>query len=285
MDLEGTSSSPQMEIFGRLGELAVAAGRVVSKLPGLDGLSPVVDLLATLLQVQESQITLLKSIKADTTALRSAPFKEALHSLEDARLVGPRHPYWNTYIHRAEDKMSEAYELASGPRERAVIEYNRGVIHLTLGFQDIADRHLRRGQEFATQVVDQYGRKAKDYVSDERPNPAWQKRKWALTTLNATAYTVLFGTAGFAAPLIGGYAAVRESRKQSLCDDLNAFPPFHNLIEDTASRVSGEGKPQYLALSPVRDVKYPYRGPGIGGSGIEPYSDRSNSYRLVVLPL
>ena len=225
MDLEGTSSSPQMEIFGQLGKLAVAAGQVVSQLPGLDGLSPVVNLLATLLQVQESQITLLKSIKADTTALRSAPFKEALHSLEDAQLVGPKHPYWNTYIHRAEDRMSEAYELASGPRERAVIEYNRGIIHLTLGFQDIAGRHLRRSQEFAKQVVDQYGRKAKDWVSDERPNPTWQKRKWVMNTFETAAPIASGVTLGLATPLAIAGVVLRDRRRESRCNDLNASCP------------------------------------------------------------
>jgi hypothetical protein len=156
MSLEAIPPEPGMkDVFGGWDEVATAVGQLVSQLPGLGGAQAVVGLLLALLNAQDSQSGLLKSIKADIAALRIAPYKEALHSLEDARRVGPAYPSWDTFIRRAEAKLSEARELASDLREEGLVEYNRGIVYLMLGDQVNARYHLQQSAQCAEQVVNE----------------------------------------------------------------------------------------------------------------------------------
>jgi hypothetical protein len=130
MTLEAPQSGPGEQTFGGWAQLAVAAGRAISVVPGLSRASAFVDLLVAVIDVQESQTGLLKSIKADTAAIRGGPFKEAVQNLQQARRVGPSDPFWIRHIDRAEDRLSEAFSYAKTPRDKAQIEYNRALVYL-----------------------------------------------------------------------------------------------------------------------------------------------------------
>jgi hypothetical protein len=154
MSLEAVPPDPAAEdVFGRWSEIAGAVVRFVSQLPGLRNGSVVMDLLLVFTDAQRGQTALLKSIKADTAALRVAPLKEALQSLEDARRVGPTDPLWDTFIRRAEANLSTARTLVSGPHEQALVEFNQGIVYLTMGHEDNARYHLEQGVQCADQAV------------------------------------------------------------------------------------------------------------------------------------
>jgi hypothetical protein len=116
MTVDGIPPEPETEaVFGRWLQLAVTVGRIAATLhlPGYKQASTAVGLLIALIDAENDQAGLLKSIKADTAALRAGPLKEALRSMRDAQRVGPADSSWDTFIRRAEGKLSEARELVS----------------------------------------------------------------------------------------------------------------------------------------------------------------------------
>jgi len=250
--LEAPQSGPEQEIFGGWAQLAVASGRAISLVPGLSRASAFVDLLVALIDVQDSQIGLLKSIKADTAALRSAPFKEAVDNLQQARRVGPSDPFWGRYIDRAEDRLSQAFSLASDPRDMAHIEYNRALVYLALGRNDDCRYYLGQSAQWANQVVDGYARKAKAKIHDARLAADRTKRHRLGRTAGALNTTAAIATLGLSAFFFGALNGIKEatvdSVRLSYCDELKDFIGFFNLIEQTASSLSGDRSPRYLAL-------------------------------------
>ncbi len=253
MTLEGISPGPEAEdVFGGWVEIAATVSRFVSQVPGLHGASVVTDLLAAVADAQYGQTALLKSIKADTAALRMNPFKVALQSLEDARRVGPAHPSWDTFIRRAEDKFIEASKLASGPQEEALVEFNLAIVYLAMGDEVNTRHHIEQSVQCAARAVNGYVQKGRMAIDDFRPSeerPEFYKMTAA-------------GGAGLAA-LLGGmwvtggtmdmsYAAALTPQCRRACHDLKGFIGFYNLIQRTASSVSGGAQPRYLTLEGPR---------------------------------
>jgi hypothetical protein len=254
MTLEAPQSGPEQQIFGGWTQLAVAAGRAISLAPGLSRASAFVDLLVALIDVQDSQTGLLKSIKADTAAIRSGPFKEAVENIQHARRVGPSDPLWGRYINRAEDRLSQAFSLASESdlRGKAQIEYNRALVYLALGRKDECRYYLDRSAQWANQMVDGYVRKAKAKIHDARLATDRTKRHdWSRTAkaVNNTAAVATLGLYGmFYGALNGIKEATVDAVRLSYCDELKEFIGFFNLVEHTASSLSGDRTPRYLAL-------------------------------------
>jgi hypothetical protein len=254
MTLEGIPPGPETEdVFGGWLEIAATVGQFVSALhlPGYRGASAVVNLLTALTAAQDGQTALLRSIKADTAALRMAPLKEALLSLEDARRVGPADSSWDTFIRRAEAKLSEARALVSGLQEEALVEYNLGIVYLAIGHQGNARHSLEQSAGCANRTVNEYVRKARSMIRDDRPDrlKRWELPKTGQRVLAGGAIAASMVTFGTYTLAYGGLkeATVNAARRRA-CHDLKDFLGFYNLIQHTASRTSGDAKPRYLTL-------------------------------------
>jgi hypothetical protein len=260
MDLEAIPPEPEMkDVFGGWEQIAAAVGRVVAQLPALGGSPGITSLLVALLDAQTGQADLLKSIKADTLALRTAPYKEAMHSLDAARRVGPGDRFWNIYIERAEAKLSEAQELVSDLREQTLVEYNRAIVYFTMGHQENGRYYIEQSCQHADQVVNEYLQKAKDFITDRRPVPAAKPRglpKAAKNALEAGEVVVGFATIGTYFYARAGVQIAIDRPKERARRDLQSFIGFYNLIQHTASKVSDNIKPQYLTLEHSSPILY-----------------------------
>jgi len=249
MTLESLPSGPEAEeLFGGWLEIAVTVGRFVSQLPGYGGVSAVVNLLAALTDAQDGRTALLRSIKADTAAMRIAPLKGALLSLQEARRVGPADPLWDTFIRRAEDSLSKALALVSGPQEEALVEFNLGVVYLMMGHPDSARHHLGQSVQCADRVVNEYMQKEAFAIDDLRPladRPPGQ----LLKRNNAGSFAVTLGLSMVSKGVVSGpYVEAMTPWVRRACRDLQRFISFYNLIQRTASSVSGNARPRYLVL-------------------------------------
>jgi len=251
MTLEPMPPSPEAEdLFGGWLEIAATIGRFISHLPGLPGGSVIVDLLAALTGAQDSQVGLLKSIKADTAAIRMNPFRVALQSLQDAQRVGPAHPSWGTFIRRAEDRFIEASKLVSGPQE-ALVEFNLTIVYLTMRDEANTRYHAEQSVHCADRVVDEYVRRSGTAIDDLRTLPAERQatgpRARDFGTLAAILGTVAL-TNGILSPP-GSYLDAMTPWGHRALRDLARFIGFYNLIQRTASSISGNDQPRYLMLS------------------------------------
>jgi hypothetical protein len=244
MGLEITPPGPQTrDVFGGWLEIAQMVARFVSQLPGLGGAPVVVDLLGVLADAQDGQTALLKSIKADTAALRVAPWKEAVESLADARRVGPTDPSWGRFLDRAEAKLSEARQLVSDMREAALVEYDLGMVWLFIGHEVNARYHLQESVQCANQAVNEYVLKARTWIRDERPD-GLKRGKLPEDVLQ-------IGSSLRDMATLGIWKATAGRARDKACRDLKDFTSFYNLIQDTVGRLSGDAKPRYLAVHRV----------------------------------
>jgi hypothetical protein len=88
MASEWVPSEPEANVaFGKWLQMAGTVGQLISILhvPGYNKVSVITGLLITLSDAQNDQAALLRSIKADTAALRAGPLREALRSIGDAK--------------------------------------------------------------------------------------------------------------------------------------------------------------------------------------------------------
>ncbi|HUY47333.1 MAG TPA: tetratricopeptide repeat protein [Streptosporangiaceae bacterium] len=251
MTLESIPPGPEPEnLFGGWLEIAATVGRFVSQLPGPGGVSAVVNMLAALADAQDGRTALLRSIKADTAVMRIAPLKHGLRSLQEARRVGPTNPLWDTFIRRAEDSLSEALERVSGPQEEALVELNLGVVYLAMGHRDSARHHLEHSVQCADRAVDEYVGRSGSAIGDFRTPPA-ERRPTGFNGRNVATIAAILGTVtitnGILSPS-GFYLDAMTPWGRRACRDLERFIGFYNLIQRTASSVSG-AQPQYLVLS------------------------------------
>jgi hypothetical protein len=251
MTLEPMPPSPEEEnLFGGWLEIAATIGRFISPLPGLPGGSVIMDLLAALTGAQDTQTGLLKSIKADTAALRMNPFRVALQSLQDAQRVGPAHPSWGTFIRRAEDKFIEASKLVSGPQE-ALVEFNLTIVYLMMEDEANTRYHAEQSVQCADRVVDEYVRSSGTAIADCRILPAERTPK-GLRARDFGSLAVTLGTVAITLGILsppGSYLDAMTPWGRRALRDLERFIGFYNLIQRTASSISGDAQPRYLVLS------------------------------------
>lgn len=249
MSWESIPPGPETEnLFGGWLEIAQMVARFVSQLPGHGGASVVVDLLGALTDAQDGQAALLKSIKADTAALRKSPWKQAVESLADARRVGPTDPSWGRFLDRAEAKLSEARQLVSDMREAALVEYDRGIVWLFIGHEVNARYYLQEGVQCADRVVDEYVRKSGGAIEDLRT----ERRPTRFRGRDAATLAAMLGTVAITNGLLspnGNYLDAMTLGGRRACRNLERFIGFYNLIQRTASSVSGGAQPRYLVLS------------------------------------
>jgi len=252
MTLEPIPPSPEGEdIFGGWLETAATIGRFIAHLPGLPGGSVVIDLLAALTDAQDSQTGLLKSIKSDTATLVMNPFRVAMQSLKDAQRVGPAHPSWDISIRRAEDKFIEASKNVSGPDEEALVEFNLTIVYLTMGDEVNARYHAEQSVQCADRAVNEYVRRSGTAIRDSRTLPA-ERRSVGPRARDVGIVAAVLGTVAITNGMLspsGAYLDAMTPRGRRACRDLERFIGFYNLIQRTASSISGDAQPRYLVLS------------------------------------
>jgi hypothetical protein len=238
---EGNLVEAAREIFGRWLPVATAVGGVA--LPGVPAAPAVIQLIAALVDPEGGQGSMLSSIKADTSALRKAPFRTAMQSLNDALLVGPADPLWLRYIYRAEAKFSEALELASDMPEKALIEFNLGIVFMLIGHRVNTRRHLELSRQHAEEAVNHYARHAYN-LFDARERRT--SKRWPL----AARIAILPATPLI---LVGGglYALAALPYGKSQARKLREFIGLYNLIQRAWESVGG-GEARYLAVGTNR---------------------------------
>jgi hypothetical protein len=165
--------------------------------------------------------------------------------MQDARRVGPTDSSWDIFIRRAEDKLSEARQLVSGPQEAALVEFNLGIVWLAMGHQGNASHHLELSAACATRVVNEYVRKASYALEDARPSPVRPRFSRTAVRRVVRASTRLVG-------IPEALGAPKIAAERHTCNDLKDYIGFYNLIQRTASGASGDVKPQYLILDGPR---------------------------------
>jgi hypothetical protein len=267
MSLEATPPNPQVgDVIGRWLGVANRVMPFIAQLPGLQGVSVVVPLLGALNDIENDQIALLKSIKADTAALRENPFKLALSRMEDARRVGPADSSWNTFLSSAEASLSEARGLVGSQQEKSLVEFNLGVVWLAKNHQANALHYFEESTQSAIRAVNDYVRRARSALTDDRPSPIRPRQlvspEMADMLGGAGAVAGIVGmaalsvfTAGLALPVVAGGAAgaytaaqAKRVRERQACKELADFLGFYNLTQRAVSVVSGNTKPEYLTL-------------------------------------
>jgi hypothetical protein len=239
------------EVFGVWAGIALKAGRLISRLGILPGGSEAVDLLGALVDAQNSQSALLKSIKADTAALRNERYKVALNSMAEALRVGPRDPLWAINIRRAEDNLSHALALVSGPNEQALVEYNLWIVYLAMGSGGSACHHLELSMECAKRAVNGYVLQARSLLHDARPAAEHVRRERSETAQDVVAAAnavALVGTVGLWSLVASAASAPGGRIKSRACRELGEFIGFYNLLQYTVSGIRGDAEPQYLVL-------------------------------------
>jgi hypothetical protein len=222
------------EIFGRGLPVAVALASLA--LHGVPAAATLLQLVAALADPQNGRGSTLSSIKDDTSALRRAPFREAVRSLGDAWRLGPEDPLWPKCIRRAESRFSEALELASDTSEKALIEFNLGAVFLLLDHQANALHHFELSRRYASQTVDRYARTS-SFV-DLREPPRRMSRPAEVAVMAALLVVSI--------PL-GLYAVCLLPRTLRHPRELRAFFDLYNLIE-RAWAAAGGGQARYIAV-------------------------------------
>ena len=238
-------------LFGGWLDIAAAIGRFISRLPGLPAGPVIADLLAALTDAQESGTGLLKSVKADTAAIRKRPFKVALQSLRDAQRVGPAHSSWDTFIRRAEDQFSWASQVASSPQEEALVEFNLVIVYLMMEDEVNARYHAEQSVQCAGRAVDECLRRSGTAIDDLRTLPP-QHRPGRRRARDTGTLAMILGTVAISNGILsppGPYLDAMSPWGRRAIHDLERFTGFYNLIQRTASGIAGETQPQYLVLT------------------------------------
>lgn len=238
------------QFVGRWLPVAQSISQLALQLHGMPGASMVLGLLVAVTDPEGSPEGLLRSIKADTSALRMAPLRTAMQALSDARRVGQEHSEWSRYIDRADDELSRARSLASGPNEVAVIEFNHGVVYLLRGDETNALHHLRLSARASDDAVSLYMRWGYNILDRREPRVI---KKWPLAARIALMPT-------FPVLLAGGavYTAATMPMRRRSMRELREFISFYNLIQHTLNSVGGDD-PRYLKIERV--AKYKGEGP------------------------
>jgi hypothetical protein len=233
-------------------EVATAAASAAVNLPAtLHGTRLAVALITAVADVRNNA-SLLESIKADTTALRNAPFKHGLDELELAKYLAPSNPRWAYHVRAAESSLRKSLPLARDYRETAVIEFYLTVANIALGQKDEAHYHIDRARKAADIIVNTYAHRAEYVISDSRgmkPKTPGIKKIW-----DSPVWGVAIFASGGTFLLWGG--AVTKAVGVKARADLRDFLGFYNLIQHTGAAVGGaDFGARYIALSGPNKTK------------------------------
>jgi hypothetical protein len=234
------------QFVGRWLPVAQSISQVAMQLHGMPGASMVLGLLVAVTDPDSSPEGLLRSIKADTSALRMAPLRTAMRALSDARRVGQEHSEWSRYIDRADDELSRARSLASGPNEVAVIEFNHAVVYLLRGDEPNALHHLRLSAGASDDAISLYMRWGYNIIDWRQSNAVKLWPRAARIAMIPT-YPVLLMA-------VGTYTAMTMPKRRRSMRELREFISFYNLIQHTLNSVGGDD-PRYLKIQQLAKHK------------------------------
>jgi hypothetical protein len=259
-------------VASKVAKVAIAIGKVVP------GVSEAADVLNALVEVEDSDSGLLKSIKADTVALRNKHFKAGVRSLREATLARDDEELWKFHIDRAQHNLHDAIDLVNDDEELAQVELNLAIVYLAKGNVKQAQRRLAHSSTAANRAVASYLRKPwpwwealraldaedkdKNYqfledhrsaASDTAQSDKWMENMKGVTELSLVGLTV-FGlgvgalTAGKAMEFYQVHKERQEIRK------LVDFLDFYNLNEYLAAAVTPGRHANYVALIRMPDT-------------------------------
>lgn len=270
MAIDDLSGARGHEVYGGWAKVAVELAGVVAELHGVPGAGAVARLLDSLIDTQCSQDSMLRSIKADTSALRNEHFLSGLNRLGDARQAGPAHPMWEVYLSSAEEHLSSARSLVRDATEEMLVEFNLSMVLLMRGYRDQAARHLGQSTQAADRALGEYlqaqwwdysgagndGSEPKQVITDMRPDVdhAPPRRSgsfwdgifimWALSGVFSCGLTLLCGMLYVLA------------RKRHLFGQLERFICLYNVNEYAASSITGRSA-RYRTLTVTQGVLGP----------------------------
>jgi hypothetical protein len=256
------------------GALIAAVARMAAQLAQVPGGIAAADLVIALIGIEDTQVTLLQSLKVDIELIRQEPFTTAMASLRAAQRVGTKDPTWGRYVSRAEEKFFSALSLAKSTEEKALIELGLGTTWLLLGHKRNAEIYLVESCSSTEQALEQQVKslimpveieqvstltgspfKNYPYVVDSRcgePTPSiipgWKIGIMKFAGLARSAINVAGWLTG--GPIIDISAAEAQMKLDRLQKILNLrdYLAFHNLVQYSRSRFSDDFIPTYLEL-------------------------------------
>lgn len=244
--------------------VASTAGAAASLSGAVHGTKLLVALITTIMNAR-SNSSLLKSIKADTTALRNKPFKHGIDELQLASSLTLPNARWTYHVNAAESSLREALPLARNSQETAAIEYYTAVANIALSQKDEAIYHINQARTAADMIVNTCVHAAHYTLNDARTvkpetpgiRKVWDNPWWGPATLASG------GTLLLAFPLVIKGIGYRVRQ------DLKDFVSFYNLIQYTQAAISDNSfQANYIALE----------GP------VKPSRNSPAKYRLVNIP-
>jgi hypothetical protein len=121
---------------------------------GVPGAENALGLIRALYAIEDDQTRMLHSIERDAALLRKGPFLAGRLLVSEARRMGPADPEYRPMLSGAKDKFYEAEPLAATVHDRAVVEFNLGMVWLALGRPEDARHWLLQSYQSARVVID-----------------------------------------------------------------------------------------------------------------------------------
>ena len=247
-------------VFGEWLGLARAIAKFAAQASGFPGGAFAAELAFTLLRIDDTQTRLLKSIKADTTLLRSEPFRTAKLNLMEATHIGTRDiEEWVRFVREAQRGFYSAHSLAADSQQRSIVEFNLYVVWMLLGREPDALRWLERSLASSEQAIDELMRPLRAYVRDGRPGKeggsgarpyrAFVSRfipcEWMDTTPVEASFSVLDANAD-----LGIFTSDKMRSRAVLAQliGLDEYIKFHNLVQHASAAKRASRNPIYLEL-------------------------------------
>lgn len=239
--------------FGHWGDLASAAAQLMSQAIGGPVGGAAASLAMSLFGVGDTQTRLLLSIKSDTQALRSDPFKMAIQLLRQATEVSAHDREWLGLVTRSRDSLERAVNLARGPYEKAIVELYLYVAWMLLGRPDHAGYCLKRSMESARAAIDQLAWESEVYVDDLRSGSRRRGRNTKARIKEGMAPSLIAGL--WAGTFIGFPIGLALSERRQKRDRmrkiavLQNYVTLYNTVQYLLGLMNGTFSPAYVQLT------------------------------------
>ncbi|MFF4509076.1 hypothetical protein [Streptomyces sp. NPDC001401] len=149
-DANDSSAESDLNRWIAIGSATVVLGLSTAGLPG----DAIMKLITALVDVEEVQSTMLKSIDEKATRLLDGPLRTAQLLLREAQRTGPADPRYAAILQQAWERSFDAYGLADSPQSRAVVQMYLGQVSLLLNRREDAAHWLTESYRCAREAVD-----------------------------------------------------------------------------------------------------------------------------------
>ena len=206
-------------------------------------------LIGALHASQDQQMQVLKVIQEDAELLRTAAFKTAMISLQDAALVGPTSDRYTGLLEEAARELKDAWATCASLEEEFYVAFLLGNTWLLLNERALASEWVRRSYETGHDLVTELASRADDTRLMEH------KSSSALATMT-----------GAVLPVVGVGMMMKRHAKKSKAKDakgaLEAVIPWYNTAVSCLNALT-EGDPvplveigrkhRHLVLDPAEE--------------------------------